>query len=385
MRKKLLKGILIFIIALPLLMWIAWLLTPNTKLVLAIIDKTVLTERGQEHISLNWVLNHEKFTKTSEDPYHVSQDYFGFFPKEDEKFELKGLERFSYYKLNQLSNDADLVYFTDTYGIYNNEWYQSGDVSERSGILYGGLSGKDIQLLSLMKEKSKLIITEFNTIGSPTASQNRLSFEELFQMRWTGWTARYFDNLDLKVNKEIPAWLVRNYKRTHDGSWPFKNSGVAFVNNNDEVVILEEGTHLKESIPYIVTDKKFQEEYSLPERIKYPFWFDIIIPNNSINETVSKFEIKPNENGIKELQKFGIPLKFPAVTRHLGNDYSFFYFSGDFADNPVKLTSSYFYGIGYFKGLFYDERNIMERSSFFWKYYRPLLTTILQKYEKQRN
>ena len=66
MRKKLLKGFIFLIIALPLIMWLAWFLTPNTTLVLAIVDKTVLTKKGQEHISLNWVLNHEKYTKTSE-------------------------------------------------------------------------------------------------------------------------------------------------------------------------------------------------------------------------------------------------------------------------------------------------------------------------------
>jgi hypothetical protein len=383
MRKKLLKGFLLLIVSIPLIMWLAWLITPNTKLVLAIIDKTVLTSKGQEHISLNWVLNNEKYTKTSEKPYSVSQDYFGFFPQKEEKFQLKGLERFSYDKLNQLSNDADIVYFTDTYGIYNNEWYQRGDVNERSGILYGGLSDKDIQLLSLMKEKSKLIITEFNTIGSPTARDNRTKFEELFQLKWTGWTARYYHDLDIRQNKDIPAWLIRNYKRTHNGEWPFKKSGVAFVNDNDQVVILEQDTHLKRSVPWIVTNPEFQEKYSLPESIKYPFWFDVMIPNQKVNEIVSNFDIATNENGLEELSKYGIPGSFPAVTRHLGEDYQFYYFSGDFADNPVTITSSYFKWIGLFKGLFYDDRNVMERSSFFWNFYKPLLTTILEDYHEK--
>lgn len=366
-------------------MWLGWIITPNTKLVIAIIDKTVLTKKGQEHISLNWVLNNKKFTKTSDKPYNVSQDYFGFFPQEDEKYKLKGLERFSHSKLDQLSNDADLVYFTDTYGIYNNEWFHNGDINERSGILYGGLSDKDIQLLKLMKEKRKLIITEFNTIGSPTAKENRRSFEELFQLKWTGWTARYFDNLDIKKNKEIPAWLIRNYKNTHGDSWPFTRSGIAFVNNNNEVIILEEGTHLNESMPRIVTNEKFQKEYGLPESIKYPFWFDIIVPNIPVNESVSEFEINANKDGIDILKESGIPLSFPAVTRHLKDDYSFFYFSGDFADNPVPLISSYFKGIRFFKGFFYDERNIMERGSFFWNFYKPLLSNILENYNQKKS
>ncbi|MCM8568378.1 hypothetical protein NE848_03255 [Gramella jeungdoensis] len=384
MRKKLFWGILIILISVPFLMWLGWLLTPNTKLVMAIVDKTVLNKKGQEHISLNWVLNHEKYTKTSSKAYEVSRDYFGFFPEENENFQLKGLERFSYSKLDQLSNDADIVYFTDTYGIYNNEWFKNGDTNERSGILYGGLSDKDIYLLKQMKEKNKLIIAEFNTIGSPTAYQNRREFEEMFKMKWTGWTARYFDNLNIRENQEIPAWLIRNYKKTHGGGWPFKKSGIAFVNNKDEVVILEQDTHLTESMPHIITDENYTKEFSIPESIKYPFWFDVIIPDEKINDAVSIFQINTNENGLSLLKDFGIPASFPAVIKHSGNDYDFFYFSGDFADNPVSLESSYFKGIGFFKGLFYDERNIMERGSFFWKYYKPLLTNILDEHSSTK-
>lgn len=385
MKKKFLIGLVCLIILFPLVMWLTWLIIPNTRLVVAIIDKTVLTRQGQEHISLNWVLNHEKYTKTSEEAYKVDRDYFGFFPEKEEKFQLKGLERFSYKKLERLSTDADLVYFTDTYGIYNNEWFKSGDGNERSGILYGGLSEKDVYLLRQMKNRHKLIITEFNTIGSPTAYKNRMDFERMFKIKWTGWTARYFDNLDIQKNKEIPAWLIRNYKNTHTGSWPFKNSGIAFVNDKDQVVILEDETHLAESMPQIETSEYYQQEFSLPRSIKYPFWFDIIIPDSSANKAVSNFHINANEKGLALLKEFQIPPVFPAVTRNIGEDYSFFYFSGDFADNPVSLESSYFQGVGFFKGFFYDKRNPMERGSFFWNYYRPLLTGILNDYTRKKS
>lgn len=383
MKKRIFFGFLAIILLIPLLMWIAWLLTPNTKLVVAIIDKTVLSPQGQEHISLNWVLNHKKYTKTSTKAYDVGHDYFGFFPLKNEKYKLKGLERFSESKLSQLSSDADLAYFTDTYGIYNNEWFKKGDVNERSGMLYGGLSYNDVEFMQLMKEKHKLIIAEFNTIGSPTGYNNRRQFEKMFKLKWTGWTARYFANLNQRTNPELPAWLISNYKKSHDNVWPFKKSGIAFVNNVDEVVILEEDTHLTESMPHIITSKN--NNYSLPETMKYPFWFDIMVPDTSVNKIISSFKLDLNENGKKELKANGIPLEFPAVTAHIGNDYQFFYFSGDFADNPVGLQSSYFSGITFFKGFFYDERNITERSSFFWNFYKPLLTNILSDYSENQS
>ncbi len=380
MKKKIVLTIILLLLFLPLFMWLAWVFTPKTKFVAAIVDKTVLTKQGQEHISFNWILNYNRYTKTSIDPYEIDHDYFGFFPLEDEEYKLKGLERFSSNQLKQLSEDADMAYFTDTYGIYNNEWFLQTNVSERSGMLYGGLSDKDLELLALMKEKKKLIITEFNTIGSPTQSQNRAEFEEMFALKWTGWTARYFDNLDLEVNKELPQWLINNYKKSHNNKWPFTKSGIAFVNDQEQVVILEEDWHLKNPMPQIVSTSFAQEHYGLPKQIKYSFWFDVMESDTAINKVISSFSIDANEEGLKELKKYGIPATFPAITMHKDSDYSFFYFSGDFSDNPIDTKSSYFKGIGYFKSFFYDKNDRAERSSFFWEYYRPLLNTILEDY-----
>jgi len=373
-------GVTVFILLIPLWMWLGWVFTPNTKLVAAIIDKTVLTQEGKQHNSLNWILNHQRFTKTSKMAYENARDYYGFFPLEDEKFKLKGLERFSSNELNKLSEDADLVYFTDTYGIYNNDWYQKSKSKELHGILYGGLSDEDVEFLKLMKAKNKLIIAEFNTIGSPTRFENRARFEELFAIKWTGWTARCFDNLDIEVNKELPNWLIDNYKKLHQGQWPFKKSGIAFVNDKAQVVILEDKTHLTEPIPHILSILYAIENLGVPEKIKYPFWFDIIVPQPTINQTVASFKISANQKGLAELKKYGIPSEFPAVTMHKGKDYSFYYFSGDFSDNHINLDTSYFKGIGFFKGLFYNEKDLMDRSGFFWKFYRPLLSNILKDY-----
>jgi len=382
MRKYLFIGVPVFILLIPLWMWLGWVFTPNTKLVAAIIDKTVLTREVKQHISFNWILNHQRYTKTSKKAYEIAHDYYGFFPLNDEKFELKGLERFSSNELIQLSKDADLVYFTDTYGIYNNDWFHGENGPW--GILYGGLSDKDVEFLRLMKAKNKLIIAEFNTIGSPTKFENRARFEELFAIKWTGWTARYFDNLDIEVNKEIPFWLIDNYKKSHQGQWPFKRSGIAFVNDNEQVVILEDNTHLTNPMPLILSTPNAMENLGVPEKIKYPFWFDIILPQPTINQTVASFKISANQKGLAELNKYGIPSEFPAVTMHKGEDYSFYYFSGDFSNNPIELNTSYFKGIRFFKAMLYNENDPNDRSSFFWNFYRPMLSNILKDYSANK-
>ena len=386
MLKPFILGFLALVVLTPLFMWLTWFFTPKTTLTAAIVDKTVLTDDGQKHKSLTWVLNHEKYTKTAKKSYRLNEDYFGFFPLKENKFKIKGLERFSSDQLKQLSIDADLVYYTDTYGISNNEWYTEKSVNEKSGLLYGGLSNRDMEFLELMKARKKLIIAEFNTIGSPTDSINRSRFEESFGIKWTGWTACFFDNLDTASNKEIPLWLIDNYKKTHENTWPFKTAGIVFVSNTDEVTVLEDDKHLNDPMPYIVSNSYGQQNLSLPAQVKYPFWFEVITMNPKINHSAANFNINTNKAGLDILKRAGIPASFPAITYHSDSDYTFYYFSGDFCDNPVSMAASYFKGTSLFRSFLYNANDPMDRSSFFWKFYKPLLTNILNvQAEKRKN
>jgi len=379
-KRRLLLIFLLAILLLPVWMWLAWVFTPKKKMVVAIIDKTVMTKTGQEHISFTWVLNHERYTKNSHDLYKSSNDYFGFFPLEGENFRVKGLERFSPAMLDKLSNDVDMVYFTDTYGIYKNEWYTKKNISERSGIVYGGMSEQDIVLLNNMKSKRKLIITEFNTIGSPTSPEIRSAFENMFGLKWSGWTGRYFSSLDTTINTELPKWVITNYRNQHTGQWPFHNPGIAFVNDSDQVVVVEEKTHLTDAITYIQSNDYGQKKLGLPQQIKYPFWFDIMQPDAAINKIISEFVIEANAAGKAELAKNNIPIRFPAITMHKESDYQFYYFSGDFCDNQISMGTSYFKGIRLFKSYFYKNNKPGERASFFWNFYQPLMTNIVNDY-----
>lgn len=354
----------------------AWILTPKKKLVVAIIDKTVLTAAAQEHCSLTWILNHERYTKNKHDLYSVSHDYFGFFPKDNEKYRIKGLERFSSEQIRQLSNDADAMYITDAYGIYGNEWYTKTKGSERAGIIYGGLSQQDIDLMKEMKAKHKLVLAEFNTIGSPTNEDIRQQFERLFALHWTGWIARYFESLDTTINTEIPKWLINDYIRSGH-KWTFKSAGIAFVNDKDEAVVLELGKDLSQPIPKIVTKDNL---YGLPQVLYYPFWFDVTVTDTAVNKVAACFVLDLTNNGKKELMQNNIPITFPAVQIHKDDQYTFAYFSGDFSYNPLKLTSAYFKGIEFFSFPFYNHFDKADRAGFFWRYYRPLVTGIMHDY-----
>ncbi|MGF7230625.1 hypothetical protein [Arachidicoccus sp.] len=371
------------IILAPILAWLIWLFSPKRKLVIAIIDKTELNKNGQERISLDWILNYEKFTKTRTKLYNAGDDYYGFDPKKNGRYRLKGLENFTNDQIEQLSEISDATFFTDTYGVYNNEWDGHIKMDERSVKIYGGMSSQDMAYLEKMKARKKLILAEFNDIGSPTSSEIRSQFETLFGVHWTGWVARYFENLDTSQNKEIPRWLIKNYLQQHGNKWPFHKGGIGFVNQNDQIEILGSETDLTNPVPQIRTFKYGQEKFNLPHFIKYSYWLDIMTYNDSINHAISAYEIHTTRKGAKILQQNNIPDKFAAVIMHNQKDYKFYYFCGDFTDNPIKHRSSYFKGIPFISPLFYDVSNPNERKSFFWQYYRPMVTKILDDYYKE--
>jgi hypothetical protein len=375
-------GIIVLVTFLPAWMFLTWWLWPKRKLTIAIVDKTVLTRKGQEHSSLVWLLTNQKFTKNNSKLYNIGSDYYGFFPKEKGNYQIKGLERFSENELQRLSEDADAAYITDAYGIYRKEWYNEVEKSERSSIIYGGLSSEDLTLMQKMKAQKKLIITEFNCMASPTSYQVREQFQREFGVHWTGWIGRFFDKLDTAINKEIPQWLVNAYSQQHNGKWPFTKAGIAFVSEQGQVEVVEDQTHLTEPVPAIRTIKTAREKYHLPTKVYYPFWFDIVKADATKNTIISQFEIAVNDAGATILANANIPTKFPAVQVHEENDYTFYYFSADFSDNPISLQNAYYKGIHYFKWMLANNNYPGDRSSFFWMYYEPLMRTILNKYYK---
>ena len=384
MKKYFIIIILVVIFTFPIWMFVGWLIEGKKELKVIAVDKTSLSSEGIEHRSLFWVLDHEKYCKTNRSIYSISNDYYGFFPGQNYQYVIKGLENISNQKLQSLADNYDMTYFTDTYGVYKKDWYGNNYKGDLSKILYGGMSDQDLTFLLMMKAQHKLIISEYNDIATPTSKEIRSKFEEAFKIRWTGWAGRYFDNLDTSINKEVPEWLIKDYKSQHKNKWPFKNSGIVFVNDNGRTEILENKKDLNEEAPLILTNERNQERFQIPQTIKYTYWFDVMLTSHS-NNVVSVYQIKTNARGDSILNSINIPNPFPAVIEHYDKDYKFYYFCGDFCDNPVDMVFTKFLGITNFRELFYSSNNLMDRSGFFWMYYEPMLTTILNEYYRSLN
>ena len=135
MKSRLIITAIIIFLATPLWMRIAWEFSSQRKLNLLIVDKTVLNTNSYKHRSINWILDHEKYTKPNGNYYDINSDYFGFFPQDDEKYLVNDFEKFNDPEVDSISKIYDLAYFADTYGVLGNEWYRHRDINDNSDSL----------------------------------------------------------------------------------------------------------------------------------------------------------------------------------------------------------------------------------------------------------
>jgi hypothetical protein len=355
-----------------------WYFQTKKQLNIFILDKTVTDFSYREHAPFVWVLKNRHILTPKKKLYSLSDDYYGFIPlrpaeKQKEKYKIRSIRL---YDVLTMSDQLDMVYFTDNYGVFSNELNDTS-VNLRPYLIYGGLNQNDYLLLREMKRKRKLILTEFNLLGSPTSDLIREKTEELFDFRWTGWTGRYFKSLKNIPKNQLPEWIISAYQKKYLKTWNFAYPGVVLINEDGNIVVLEENEGLKTALPTILNTPQAQNEYHLSPFQKYPFWFDIIQTSKK-NQVQAWFNLDVSNQGEKELKSNGIPTTFPAIIEHSG-DYNFYYFSGDFSDNTPTAWLSYFKGVPGIMNKIHTGSNGTS-NEFFWNFYVPLLNGILDKH-----
>lgn len=370
--------LIILILLIPVIMWLLWIIETDRHLNVLILDKTVsnMPATYDEHANPVFILNNKKITKKKDHELYTLLDYKGFFPHENDKFDISDFEQCDSAAMDKYATDNDIFYITDTYGVYSNEWYRHKDINERSNLVYGGLTEQEINLLRAFKRNNKQIIAEYNCIDLPTSESVRAQFEDLFGIHWTGWEGRYFDNLDSN-NVDIPRWLIHNYMRQHGYRWPFnKKPGIAFCYIDDHVEILENTLDLVGELPVIHTNEAMADKFDLPRRLTYPYWFEIDKIKNS-NQPISLYNIKPTARGDSIMKHWNILETFPAVVMPRDTTFKFYYFAGDFADAVTTMKYSHLRGIQSFKKRFVTKEK-GERKFFFWNFYYPLMSKIIE-------
>jgi hypothetical protein len=176
------------VIAMFILPVLKWNRMPATPMDIWIVDKTVPNQDEREHKGLVWILNSKKLISTeSGQAFRADTDYYGFFPIDKDHYETK--------ELPSDIQHPDLIYLTDTYGVYKDDYLSSNTEETRSELLYGGLTKMDLSSIQANLGGGNTIIGEFNTASSPTNIANRQQLGQLFHVNWKGWSGRYFKDL----------------------------------------------------------------------------------------------------------------------------------------------------------------------------------------------
>lgn len=373
----------LILFGIPLLSFCIWLIKPGSTLDILVVDKTVPNFQFREHKSVFWIFDYLKIKKSSDESYHAEEDYLGFFPngKEDHGV-IKDLRGKSESEITELVSQKDVIYIADTYGVYEDDFRKIvlGEISQK---IYGGMNLSEIELISSAKEQKKTIIAEYNSMASPTSSLVRAEFERLMGVKWTGWIARFFDELDSVQNKELPRWLLSQYVEQHK-QYDLAGPGLIFVKDSGEIEAFLYERDFINNTPMIRTQKLNKAGYKLPELVPYPDWFDVVLIERDY-QVISYFDIGPTLEGVQKLRTMGLPRFFPASIVRTVDGARQFYFSGDFADFGGALGTPSFQGLPFLWRGLYVATDYTDRNSFFWNYYYPLLSQILDEEVKAKS
>ena len=378
MKKSLLITLIILAVLLliPAVSFIRWAFQEKKPIDIVILDKTVPTLERLGHRSFTYVLTNARFVRKEKGgSFSAAKDYYGFIPLRPIREKQFRKKDFRLTELIDLAENNNALYYTDTYGVFFNDWYQGIKKTRRSRKLYGGLNNNDYLLMSEMKKRDKLVIVEYNTFDYPTAGLERFKTEELLGISSKGWMGQYYRSLDTIGSQGVPGWMPDLYRKQYREQWTFTKPGVVLLKDNS-IIVLEEGQHLISGMPVITTAPDYAARFNLPEEVVFTNTFDIIDPGQ--NNVVSSFNLVTTPAGDSLLAVNDLSPVFPAVTLEPMTQRTY-YFSGDFANNSIPFWTARLKNTDRLaKALLYSEND--DPKSFFWRYYKPLITSIFNEY-----
>jgi len=376
---KIIAVVVIVILLIPFLSWLFWVFKSSHPLNILIINKTVLSQDRKEQKALFWLLNNEKYVNAEGKNYNIRNDYLGFHPLKPAKTKKYEVKRIKLTEIEDLTNNYDMAYFVDTYGVFFNEWYSNQQGKGKGSLIEGGLNNSDYLLIKNMIERGKLLFAEYNFFANPTDGLVRKKTEELIGIEWSGWIGSYIVNLNSKRSDDLPGWVIELYNMNHKDKWSFNGPGIVLVNEGKKtVIVLLEKEHLTGiAMPELRTTDYGRETYSLPSSIAFPHWFDI--DYNTGNKVIAEYTIPVNASGQSILDQNGLPSIFPAIMTSAGNAH-YYYFAGDFVNYPVRSCTAHMKGIRTVEGLL-NSSSGKSQSGYYWFYYIPLVSDILSGYQ----
>jgi hypothetical protein len=340
---------------------VGWWLTRARTLGVVVVDKTVPFVNFREHAAIPWLLHALKIQKKAGGLYDAAHDYLGFDPVAKTGRELTAQDLVG----------ADVLFVTDTYGVYVGDYARPGDQAalERSPKIYGGVSSDEASVIESFSAKGGMVLGEFNTFASPTGAEARATLERLFGVHWTRWVARYWP--DLQDPNEVPKWVGATYERVYHAPFDLQGAGLVFVHEDGDIVVLREKLDLDLDV---LTQERTPTgaEFGFPERGQFRYWVDIL--TDAGGEVLYEHLVHATAAGAAKLEAHGLPIRFPAVTRR-GEAY---YFAGDFVDNAVDLGNPERAGLLGYRQARTNGCGAGDRDeAFFWGFYAPIVSRLL--------
>lgn len=373
--------ILAVILVLPVVNLMRWSFQTKKPMGIILVDKTVPTLERENHKSVSWILTNGRYVdKEKKSGYSLRKGYYGFYPMRPLRDHQWGRNDYRLTDVINLAEKNDAIYIADSYGVFFNDWYRGINKSRRSRKLYGGFNNTDFLLIKEMKDRNRLIIMEYNSFDYPTSAFDSYRTQEKLGIKFDGWTGKYFSSLDTN-GIDFPVWMTAVYRKEHKEPWKFTKSGIVLVNQKNNIIVLEEGTHLENSMPYIVSDSSTCEKYGVIPAVAFDKWFDIINPQSC--NVLSHYKLNTTAVGDTLLMRYNLSSQFPAVVQD-STSPNVYYFAGDFAYCDKPYWTSRFKGIEKLKTFLYSEKPEDTRR-FFWLYYKPLVSTIFSQYYDASN
>lgn len=366
MMARRLIGIFVFVAILPLSLHVLWLLVPQKKQTILILNKL------DSQVSCQVIyqsLNHIKIF--SSDSSERTQQKFNKL-KINNSIKSGSLFNQKYTGLNQVAAEVDIClalsrfYTNDTCFIFNK-------LSPKKSLLDSNTF--EIAFLRKVRQNNGLILLEKNAYCDADLERN---FENFTGVYSKGWRGRYFSSLDTNKANDIPSWIIRRYLNQNNGVWPYSKSGIILYNQWAVVVVLEDKNQLSYPVPKIVSSPSVVNTYNLIDTVDYCQWFELTYCKKERTNILSNFKITCTAKGDSILDLYNIPNVFPALYQsksHLKE----YYLAGSFSHGQVNPLRSKFKFTGYLDHFLDNNDASIQTNKYIWKYYIPLLQSIVYK------
>ena len=378
-EKKRTKVITIIILILCLLLllspWLIWYFSNPNDVHTVIYNKTVPDDSFRQHAALMWFLKHTKVQTEQGTNYKLERDYLGLHRNKSSEDNI--------LPLHTVSEQIDVLYIADTYGIYAGEPGRSLPTPGTSNVLYGGLDDKDVKAIRefLAQKRPNTLIAEYNTFGTPTRDHIRSEMYEIMRLRWTGWIGQYVADLALDAN--VPGWFRQRYEISSGKPWDYSGEGIILADEQDHVVVLTMAEDLDGKGNSLVYTSEANQLLYLEGSHPYNKIFDIVEPLDG-STILANYELDVTSSGQKKLIAEGLPSTFPAIIASDTAYHRSYYFAGNFADIHRMPNFHFIASIDVLMRKF-TTNSMQNETGFFWHTYIPLMSAIYQEAETRKH